>query len=182
MTVEEFYDGLFGSAGAQFAPWAELTSAQQKPFEDAYESTIENKGDQVARRLISNAEMLTIKATPIVLVPAVPNHIILPIRVISAIPVVTTARGVENDIKVSWQLGASSFTYITVTFDIKSMRGSTSSGKTVIYHALDLVQDTSLATLVNKPVVAHNISAGEYTGGSVDNIVTFIVSYHLLKV
>ena len=123
--------------------------------------------------------MLTIRATPVVIVPAVANKIIFPLVVYSNTPDVTTARTGSLDVQIRYQLTSTSLRSVTGDIARIVAVGSTLGGRTSVNYPTTFAQNNLLSAFVNKPLVLHNIDGSEYGAGSTDNILTVNVSYYL---
>ena len=191
MAVKEFYDGLFGSVGGQFAPWDELTSAEQEHFESAYDNIIgDTRGDidsilassipLTVSVVVSNARMKTLRATPEVIVPAVPERIIVPLVLVASTPEATTARINAVDVRLRWQISSTVRVDACGDIDRTTMVGSTSTSRVAIEQMISFGDGRDISLYINKPLVLHNVDSVEYAGGSADNQVTFRVTYILI--
>ena len=194
MAVADFYDSLQRTRGAPFIPFNQLTSAEQAHFEDAYGDTIEGNThsiDDLFNRItiqkaasvqVSNAAMLTLRASPVEVVPAVEDNIILPIAIVTSVPQVTTARAGAYDVRLRWQIAATTFESCTGDINRSTIHGATANARTAFNYATLAGHARALSTFVNKPLVVHNEDSAEYTGGHVNNVVTFFVTYYLIEV
>ena len=186
MAVEDFYNSLQETKGAPFTPFAELTSAEQAHFRGGYTDTI---GDNISSlislqntsisrwtREVSNAEMLTLRATPLIIVPAVANRILIPVAITVNTAEATTARAGSYDVRLRWQISATVFESCTGDFNRTAMHGSTTSPRSAFVYPTLAGHARALSDFASKPLVVHNEDSAEYTGGSTDNVVTFGVS------
>ena len=123
--------------------------------------------------------MLTIRATPVVIVPAVANKIIFPLVVYSNTPDVTTARSGSYDVQLRYQLSSTSLRSVTGDIARIVTIGSTFGDRSSVNYPVTYAQNNLLSAFVNKPLVLHNVDGGEYGAGSTDNILTVNVSYFL---
>ena len=193
MSAEEFYNFMFSTMGAAYSPWTSLTYEQQEQFRTTFdewkigeianiESAIEDRGIKKASAVVSNARMKTLRATPLVVVPAVANKIIFPIAVYASTPEVTTSRTGASDIQLRWQLTSTSLQSATGNFARIVTVGSVSGDRSTVIYPTTFSPLSLLSVFVNKPLVLHNVDASEYASGSADNILTVNISYYLADV
>ena len=190
MAVKEFYNGLFGSVGAEFATWDELTSAEQEHFESAYDNiigdvkgdvdSIESRTPLTASVVVSNTRMRTLRATPEVIVPAVADRIIVPLVLVASTPEATTARVNAVDVRLRWQISSTVRVDACGDIDRTTMVGSTSTARVAVEQMTSFGDGRAISLYVNKALVLHNVDSAEYAGGSTDNQVTFRVTYILI--
>ena len=189
MSPEEFYNFMFSVTGASYSPWSSLSLEQQNHFRDLFDTwqlgdiaEIDDRSIKKVTVEVSNALMLTLRATPQVIIPAVVNRIIVPTVVIASVPQVTTARTGAVNVQLRYQTAATTFASITGNLDITTMQGATANARSAIAVPAALANAFALSTLVNKPLVVHNVDGSEYGAGHASNIVTFIVGYYLIEV
>ena len=192
MAVADFYNALHKTRGIDFTPFDELTSAEQKYFEDAFKDDV---GDTIAAVsnltaagaaikyasvVISNTRMLTLRATPEIIVPAVAEKIIVPLVLVASTPEATTARVNAVDVRLRWQISSTVRIDACGDIDRTTMVGSTSTSRVAVEQMTSFGDGRDISLYVNKPLILHNVDTVEYASGSADNQVTFRVTYILI--
>ena len=156
--------------------WGRLKQA----YRDSAKATGIGAGYYVARITVSNARMKTLRATPLTIVKGIGGKILYPISVLASAPEVTTARSGSYDTRLEWD---TSGTKPSATGDIDraTMHGSVTQDKFATAPIAHGGNNQDFESITGKDLILRNVDGGEYTLGSSDNEVTFIVAYTVIE-
>ena len=153
--------------------WGRIKQA----YGDSNRATGEGAGVYTATHVLSNARMKTLRATPLEVVRGIPNRIVVPVLVTLFIPQVTTARTGSVDIRLQWKRGSSWYS-ATNDIDRSSMHGATANAR----FAVTIPNSSGHSdTMEGLSLYLRNPDSSESGAGSSDNIVTFDISYYIVK-
>ena len=148
---------------------------------EAYDNSILASGQAAglytATHIVSNARMKTLRATPLEVVRGIPNRVIVPVLLSLSIPQATTSRTGSVDIRLQWKRGSNWYS-ATNDIDRTSMHGNTSNARFSVTFATTASHSDSMEGL---SLYLRNPDTTESGSGSSDNIVTFTITYYIVK-
>ena len=154
--------------------WGRIKQA----YSDSSRASGEGLGLYTATFTVSNARMKTMRATPYVAVKGIPGRIIVPYKVVSTTPDVTTARTGGYDIRLQWRVSSTTYSSATGDLDRTGMIGSTAGLRFAVEVAIN---ESTTNNTIGRDLILRNVDSGEYASGSEDNEVTFHVLYSIVQ-
>ena len=154
--------------------WGRLRQA----FRDSPRASGEGLGLYTTNFTVSNARMKTIRASPYVAIKGIPDRIIIPLKVVTRTPDVTTARTGAYDVQLRWNISSSSRLSCTSDLDRTAMTGTTGGDR---FGVEVTINNGQTGDLVGKDVILQNVDNAEYGSGSIDNEVTFHIFYSIIE-
>lgn len=133
----------------------------------------------VATRIITNAEMKTLRARPIEVIPSIPNRIVLPVQSVYSSVGNVVARNGNNAVALYIQMSGGVFLKVSPDIPNNVLLG----GAARLHRAglqTSTLDNASVRSLVNKPTVLRNSGAGEFGAGGAGNNLQIVVSYTVL--
>ena len=156
--------------------WGRIKQA----YQDSFRVTGVATGYYVARATLGNSRMKTLRATPYTIVEGIKGKILYPVSVMASAPEVATARSGSYDTRLEWDTSGTKPS-ATGDLDRATMHGSVTQDKFATAPMAHGGNNQDFESITGTALILRNVDGGEYTLGSSDNEVTFVVAYTVIE-
>ena len=153
--------------------WGRIKQA----FRNSNRATGEGSGTYRASVTLSNAQMKTLRATPIEVVKGISGKLIVPIQIIAISESANVPRTGSVDVRLRWKDTLGTYHSASEDIDRTTMQGVDGNYRV----AVEDIDIGSSGYFVGSGLYLQNPDSTEYGAGSDDNIVHFHIFYVILN-